>query len=200
VLDEVLEMRTADRHLAYLHDQLQSTTGLVDATTGKGVARYDYTSYGDLEGEATNPIPENPFTYTGREDDGSGLYYYRARYYDPALEVFISQDPLGDNQRYVAGNPIVYVDPLGLKDASLNQALVAARRGSSQVPSGSGVSGRDGASELTPYFGLTVPAYLRPPEYGAYRNRFEVYLDRGYEQPPYNLYPAASLLSFTKVD
>ena len=54
-IDEVLEMQTADRRLAYLHDHLQSTTKLVDATNGERVARYDYTSYGDLEAQATNP-------------------------------------------------------------------------------------------------------------------------------------------------
>ena len=51
-----------------------------------------------------NPQPANPYTYIGREDDGTGLLYYRARYYDPELEVFLSQDPLGDAQRYVGGS------------------------------------------------------------------------------------------------
>ena len=36
----------------------------------------------------------NPFDYTGREDDGTGLKYYRARYYHPGLQRFISEDPL----------------------------------------------------------------------------------------------------------
>jgi RHS repeat-associated protein len=62
---------------------------------------------------SSNPFPANPFTYTGREDDGTGLYYYRGRYYDPELEVFISQDPKGNAQRYVQGNSIRYRDPLG---------------------------------------------------------------------------------------
>ncbi len=31
----------------------------------------------------------------GREDDGTGLYYYRARYYVPVPGWFISEDPLG---------------------------------------------------------------------------------------------------------
>lgn len=76
---------------------------------------YDYTSYGKLEGNGSNLPAANPFTYTGREDDGTGLLYYRARYYDPELEVFISQDPLGDKQRYVGGNPLSFNDPLGLE-------------------------------------------------------------------------------------
>ena len=37
----------------------------------------------------------NEFQFTGRENDGNGLYYYRARYYSPALGRFISEDPAG---------------------------------------------------------------------------------------------------------
>ena len=59
-------------------------------------------------------------TYTGRELDGeSGLYYYRARYYDPQTGRFLSEDPIGFDAgdqnlyRYVANNPITFVDPDG---------------------------------------------------------------------------------------
>ena len=102
--------------LSYLQDHLGSTSQLLDTLNASRKARYDYTSYGKLEGGERNPLAANPFTYTGREDDGTGLMYYRARYYDPQLEVFISQDPLGDAQRYVGGNPLIYTDPLGLKN------------------------------------------------------------------------------------
>ncbi len=38
----------------------------------------------------------NPHTYTGREYDAeSGLYYYRARYYNPTIGRFLSEDPIG---------------------------------------------------------------------------------------------------------
>src|SRR5438093_673593 len=61
----------------------------------------------------------NSYGYTGRENDGTGLYYYRARYYHPGLQRFISQDPVGvqdgDNlYAYVGGNPLARVDPFGL--------------------------------------------------------------------------------------
>jgi RHS repeat-associated protein len=59
------------------------------------------------------------FRFTGREDDGSGLYYYRARYYDPVKSRFVSEDPLGlagrGNSRALPGNnPLRWADPLGL--------------------------------------------------------------------------------------
>jgi len=76
----------------------------------------------------------------GRENDGAGLYYYRARYYDPTRSRFVTEDPIGwaaemkiyayaegggkpddvavgldETNRYsYAGNsPLVYLDPLG---------------------------------------------------------------------------------------
>ena len=57
--------------------------------------------------------------FTAREDDGSGLYYYRARYYHPALGRFVSEDPLefvdGFNiYAYTLNAPTNYRDSLGL--------------------------------------------------------------------------------------
>ena len=64
---------------------------------------------------------ENRYAYTGRElENETGLYYYRARYYDPELGRFISEDPIGFSGgdvnlfRYVENDPINRVDPSGL--------------------------------------------------------------------------------------
>jgi uncharacterized protein RhaS with RHS repeats len=48
--------------------------------------------------------------------DGTGLQYLRARYYDPGIGRFLSQDPLpgGHAYAYVRNNPVRYVDPSGL--------------------------------------------------------------------------------------
>ncbi|MCU7369953.1 RHS repeat-associated core domain-containing protein [Paucibacter sp. O1-1] len=83
----------------------------------------------------------NKFAYTGHQaDPETGLYYFKARYYDPELGRFISEDP-ADGQDgkpasyhrylYAYGNPLVYVDPdgetnkeaLGLDDASIEQSM-----------------------------------------------------------------------------
>jgi len=54
---------------------------------------YTYDPFGATTA-TTSGIP-NPFQFTGRENDGlAGLYYYRARYYHPGLQHFISEDPL----------------------------------------------------------------------------------------------------------
>ena len=49
-----------------------------------------------------------------------GLYYNRHRYYHAQVGRYISQDPIGlnggvNNFAYVEGNPIRYVDPMGLE-------------------------------------------------------------------------------------
>jgi RHS repeat-associated protein len=52
--------------------------------------------------------------------ESNGFYYMRARYYDPAVKRFISEDPLGFDggdlnlYAYVGNNPVMGVDPLGL--------------------------------------------------------------------------------------
>jgi RHS repeat-associated protein len=60
------------------------------------------------------------YTYTGREwDKETGLYYYRARYYDPMDGRFVNRDPIGfkgglNQFSYVENNPTNNVDPSGL--------------------------------------------------------------------------------------
>jgi RHS repeat-associated protein len=83
------------------------------------VQRYEYSAYGEIvtqEGGLSNP-----FTYISREyDPESGLYYYRARYYDAEVGRFLQTDPIGfaggdaNLYAYVGNNPVNWIDPLGL--------------------------------------------------------------------------------------
>jgi RHS repeat-associated protein len=57
--------------------------------------------------------------FTAREDDGTGLYYYRFRYFHPMLGRFVSEDPVERTSqshlyRYAENDPIHGWDPLGL--------------------------------------------------------------------------------------
>jgi len=57
------------------------------------VASYTYDAFGNITSQSGSLA--NPYTFTGREyDQESGLYYYRARYYDPKIGRFLSTDPL----------------------------------------------------------------------------------------------------------
>jgi len=78
-------------------------------------------TFGQITNE-TNPAVDHLFGYTGREtDEESDLYYYRARYYDPATGQFISEDPIGfeagdaNTRRYVGNSPTNATDPSGLQ-------------------------------------------------------------------------------------
>jgi RHS repeat-associated protein len=77
---------------------------------------------------STGPVV-NPFRYTARESDTeTGLYYYRARYYDAETGRFLSEDPIGfgggkNFYRYGLRDPVNLSDPSGL-DPSLLQKLL----------------------------------------------------------------------------
>jgi RHS repeat-associated protein len=78
----------------YLTDRLGSITGLTD-DNGKLINSTTYDSYGHIASQS-NPTAADQFAFTGREfDQETGLYYFRARYYNPDLGTFLSDDPIG---------------------------------------------------------------------------------------------------------
>jgi len=86
--------------------------------SGAVQTQYSYEPFGTTT--ATGAANGNVFQFTGRENDGTGLYYFRARYYHPGLQRFISEDPIGfrggdwNLYAYVRNNPVRYRDPMGL--------------------------------------------------------------------------------------
>ncbi len=110
--NEVLEMARGGKRYSYLVDGQGSTLALADES-GAVVQRYSYDAFGvpTISGSLTNP-----FLYTGQIwDPESGLYYDRARYYEPAAGRFISKDPLFavNPYAYVQGDPTNATDPTG---------------------------------------------------------------------------------------
>ncbi|MGD9126842.1 MAG: RHS repeat-associated core domain-containing protein [Planctomycetia bacterium] len=102
----------------YLTDHLGTVRDIVNAA-GTLINHIDYDSFGNILAQ-TDPAAGDRFTYTGREFDAeTGLYYYRARYYDPITGRFISEDPIsfaaGDANlyRYVGNSPLMAIDPSG---------------------------------------------------------------------------------------
>lgn len=105
-----------DEVTTYLRDAQGSVVGLV-GPDGTLDTTYSYTPFGQTTADgASDP---NPFAYTGRELDETGLYYYRARYYSPETGRFLSEDPLeftaGDPNlyAYVRNDPVDNIDPTG---------------------------------------------------------------------------------------
>jgi len=114
-IDERFARTEAVGRRYFLTDTLGSTIALADS--GQAIQqRYQYEPYGEVNAIGSS---DNPYQYTGRENDQTGLYYYRARYYSPALKRFISEDPLGlsgglNGYAYADGDPIDFDDPYGL--------------------------------------------------------------------------------------
>ncbi|MFN8091783.1 MAG: RHS repeat-associated core domain-containing protein [Vicinamibacteria bacterium] len=96
-------------------DGLGSIVATTDAA-GNVTSRRQYDTWGNLELGADQP----GYAFTGREwDPETGLYYYRARYYDLKLGRFISEDPIGlgggiNSYSYVGNQPVNATDPMGL--------------------------------------------------------------------------------------
>ncbi|MDH5669368.1 MAG: RHS repeat-associated core domain-containing protein [Nitrospira sp.] len=86
---------------ALLSDALGSTVTLGD-NTGTLQTQYTYEPFGFVS--QTGAASTSSYKFTGREDDGSGLMYYRARYYHPRLQRFIAEDPIGFSGGDTGGN------------------------------------------------------------------------------------------------
>ena len=103
-----------DRYV--LRDANNNVIALTDAQQQSQTV-YSYEPYGATM--QTGLADPNTQQYTGRENDGTGLYYYRSRYYNPATARFISEDPIGwasgqtNAYAYVNGNPVQFTDPFG---------------------------------------------------------------------------------------
>jgi RHS repeat-associated protein len=138
--------------------------------TGNKVVDYTYDHpYGNTSADAT---VDNSFQYTGRENDGTGLYYYRARYYSPILARFISSDPIGldggiNVYAYVDDDPISGIDPGGLifmstlgglqRGVSLGQAATFGAPGNAAAVAG-GAAGAVGATSIPAAEGVSAIA------------------------------------------
>jgi RHS repeat-associated protein len=117
-VDEVFSRTTSAGTRSLLTDPLGSTIGVAD-TAGTVTGEYSYQPFGatTLSGDDAG----NPSRFTGREDDGDGLYYYRSRYYSTATQRFVSEDPFGfaagdtNLYAYVTNQPTGLVDPYGTK-------------------------------------------------------------------------------------
>ncbi|MFM0080388.1 DUF6531 domain-containing protein [Paraburkholderia sediminicola] len=129
-LDELTYRRIGDdasQDRYVLRDANNNVIALTDANQ-QSQTQYRFEPYGKTT--QTGVADPNLQQYTGRENDGTGLYYYRNRYYSPTTARFISEDPIGwasgqtNAYAYVNGNPVSLYDPFGLWSISAGGYVV----------------------------------------------------------------------------
>ena len=110
----------------YLADHLGSITQMTSAAGTVALSR-EYDPWGNLlQGSTTGG-----YAFTGREWDAeTALYYYRARYLEPRLGRFVSEDPQGladgpNPYEYVSDRPVSQIDPLGMEATPPPGSLVS---------------------------------------------------------------------------
>jgi RHS repeat-associated protein len=135
-IDEPLAMLRSSATSFYNADGLGSVTSLANGS-GALTQSYTYDSFGNVT--ASSGSVSNPFQYTGREmDTETGLYFNRARYYDPTAGRFLSEDPIGfvsaiDFYTYVSNDSLRYTDPLGLSQLDVQRILKQAQDSTDQM-------------------------------------------------------------------
>ncbi|MCB1194409.1 MAG: RHS repeat-associated core domain-containing protein, partial [Leptospiraceae bacterium] len=149
---------------------ITNTSGEVVAGTsiGSGKSIISYTPYGEIDRDHSGGPDIYRYKYTGQEEDTSaslsagketGLYYYKARYYDPKIGRFLEPDsvlqtssPFGTNQyMYAEGNPVMYNDPSGHEICPQHVTAIA---GAATVAVVGGPVGIVAAPFLLPAFGV----------------------------------------------
>ena len=118
----LIAQEKGDEYLTYHFNNIGNTQAVTNEI-GEIVESFDYGPYGELLSDNTCGIM---FLYSGEygvSTDDNGLYYMRARYYNPEIKRFINQDvvigsitdsPTLNRYAYVNGNPISLNDPFGL--------------------------------------------------------------------------------------
>ena len=114
----------------FLHDYQGNVAAVV---VGDSVTqRNSYYPYGlphvtgliKLQSPSATSVTDNPYKYGGKEFDtfgGTDLYDFHARYHAPSTGRFMTVDPMAEKYpgispyMYCAGNPVLFVDPSGMK-------------------------------------------------------------------------------------
>jgi len=122
--DRIFNRSDATGNRVPLTDVQGSTLSLSDSN---GALETDYTYAPFGQTTSTGASSSNSSKFVGREDDGTGLYFNRARFYSPTLQRFINEDPIG----YGGGDANVYAyannDPINLSDGLGFQSQSAAQ-------------------------------------------------------------------------
>jgi len=110
-----------NRTLTWLLSNHLGSTSVTANASGNLVSSLRYTTFGEVR--AASGSTSTDYRYTGQRSEAAiGLYFYVARFYDPALGRFVSADSIvpgagnpmaWDRYNYSRNNPVRYNDPSG---------------------------------------------------------------------------------------
>lgn len=139
-------VRSATSTEYYHGDALGSVLALT-GPQGTVQSTYSYEAFGRATASGAST---NLFQYTGRENDATGLYYYRYRYYDPSKHRFIAEDPIRASSMhnfyaYAANSPLGLLDPFGLYEEDVHRDLTycLARHAGLSASAANGIASAD---------------------------------------------------------
>ena len=121
-IDERFTRTNSSGTANFLTDNIGSVVGLANSS-GSIATDYSYEPFGNTTSSGASNA--NSYQFTGRENDGTGLYFYRNRYYSSTFQRFVAQDPIGfrggdlDLYGYVGNSPINKRDPSGAGGAAV---------------------------------------------------------------------------------
>jgi RHS repeat-associated protein len=145
-IDERVAQIDANGAITFMHNDKQNSVIAISDAVGNPVVRRGYGTYGETDpaqmvGTTSAGTSPHPFGYTGRRwDPDLGLYYYRARWYDPQLGTFLQTDPIGSLDyvnlySYVGAEPGNATDPTGMtavacigRQTASNSIVITCRR------------------------------------------------------------------------
>ncbi len=121
-----------DEALRFCLTDQQSSHGLELGEQAELLSQESYFPYGGTAWWASRNAVEGSYKtrrYSGKERDGSGLYYYGFRYYAPWLQRWISPDPVGGGTQLnpylmAFNNPVTFVDSMGLQPAAMENIKI----------------------------------------------------------------------------
>ena len=105
----------------YYHPDHLGSSSYITNLDGEVSQHIEYVPFGEVFIEERNNTWNTPYLFNAKEfDEETGMYYYGARYYEPRLSLWMSTDPLTEKSPnvsayvYCFGNPLKYIDPIGL--------------------------------------------------------------------------------------
>jgi RHS repeat-associated protein len=147
----------------YHYNATGSTIALTDQSQAM-VNKYAYDPFGNVGNQVV--AVAQPFKYVGQHGvmtESNGFYYMKARYYDPQVGRFVSEDPIGFDggdvnlSAYVQNNPLNRVDPFGLWYIDINVSVGSWFGGTGGFLIGAeGVYPYAGGGIVSPYGGASI--------------------------------------------